>query len=105
MTIPESDWKQFKYLRDKAQTKLCDLILSEISSIGADDTLSSHEKYLKTYTLIRDRDKELTEIFDGYSRSRALMQLAMIQSRELLEPEEFECFSESTQEYLAGFRR
>lgn len=33
------------------------------------------------------------------------MQLAQIQSRNLLEPKEFECFSESTREYLAGFSK
>ena len=105
MSIPESDWKKFKPLRDTALARLCDLILSEVDSIRTDDALSSHEKYLKVYSLVRDRNKELGQIFDGYSRSRALMQLAMIQARELLEPRELECFSESTQEYLASFRQ
>ena len=105
MSIPESDWKKFKPLRDKALARLCDLILSEIAEINTDDALSSHERYLKIYSLVRDRDKELGQMFDGYSRSRALMQLAMIQSRNLLEPEEFECFSESTREHLAIFTK
>lgn len=105
MHIPEPDWKKFKPLRDKALENLCDRILSEIAAASAEDALSSHEKYLKIYAQIRDDNKELGRIFDGYSRSRALTQLAMIQSRELLEPEEFECFSESTQEFLAHFRQ
>jgi hypothetical protein len=104
MNIPEPDWKKFGPLRDKALTKFCDVILSEITTTADDDALSSHEKYLKIYNLIRNRDKELAEVFDGYSRSTALLQLAMIQSRKLLEPVEFECFSESTREYLASFR-
>lgn len=103
MSIPESDWKKFKPLRDKALAKFCDLVLSEISAISADDMLSSHERYLEIYSLVQDRDKELGQIFDGYARSRALLQLAMIQSRNLLEPEEFDCFSEPTREYLASF--
>jgi len=104
MNIPESDWKKFKPLRDKALENLCDRILSEIAATSAEDALSSHEKYLKIYSQITDHNKELGRIFDGFSRSRALAQLAMIQSRDLLEPGEFECFSESTQEYLAHFR-
>jgi hypothetical protein len=105
MSIPEPDWKKFRPLRDKALANLCDSILSEIAQTSADDALSSHERYLEVYSLVRDRDKELGQIFDGYSRSRALMQLAMIQSHGLLEPEEFKCFSESTREYLAGFKQ
>ena len=105
MNIPESDWKKFGPLRDKALANFCDLILSEIDSTNADGALSSHEKYLKIYSLIRDRDKELGQVFDGYSRSKALMQLALIQSRGLLAPEEFSCFSESTQDFLAEFKR
>lgn len=101
MSIPESDWKKFKPLRDKALARLCDRILAEVESTTADDALSSHEKYLKIYSLVEDRDEELGRIFNGYSRSRMLSQLAMMQTYELLEPEELECFSESTQEYLA----
>jgi len=105
MSIPESDWKKFKPLRDKALARLCDRILAEVESTTADDALSSHEKYVKIYSLIRDRNKELGRIFDGYSRSRMLSQLSMMQSYQLLEPEELTCFSESTQEFLAGCTR
>jgi hypothetical protein len=105
MIIPESDWKKFKPLRDKALARLCDRILSEIAATSAEEALSSHEKYLKIYSQIRDHDKQLGLIFDGYSRSRALSQLAMIQSYDLLQREEFGCFSASTQEFLARSRQ
>ena len=105
MTIPESDWKKFKPLRDKALARLCDRILSEIAATSAEEALSSHEKYLKIYSQITDYDREIDRIFDGYSRSRALSQLALIQSRGLLEPVEFECFSESTQVFLDHFKQ
>ena len=105
MSVPESDWKMFKPLRDKALARLCDRILAEVGLAMADDALSSHEQYLKIYSLIRKRDKDLGQIFDGYSRSRMLSQLSMMQSFELLEPEELACFSESTREFLAGCAR
>ena len=105
MSVPESDWKKFKPLRDKALARLCDRILAEVGSTTADDALSSHEKYLKIYSLIRERDKELGQVFDGYSRSKMLPQLSMMQSFKLLEPEELACFSESTREFLAGCAR
>jgi len=105
MNIPESDWKKFKPLRDRALARLCDQILAKIAATSAEDELSSHEKYLKIYSQITDCDRKIDRVFDGYSRSRALSQLAMIQSHGLLEPKEFECFSESTQEFLGHFRR
>jgi hypothetical protein len=105
MNIPESDWKKFKPLRDKALEALCDRVLASIAATSGEDQLSSHEKYLKIYDQIRGSNKEIGRIFDGYSRSRALLQIATIQSHQLLEPEEFECFSESTQEFLAHFRQ
>jgi hypothetical protein len=52
MIIPESDWKKFKPLRDKALARLCDRILSEIAATSAEEALSSHEKYLKIYSQI-----------------------------------------------------
>lgn len=105
MSIPESDWKMFKPLRDQALERLCDRIIAEVGSTMTEDVLSNHEKYLKIYSRIRERNKELARIFDGYSRSRMLSQLAMMQSYELLDPEELTCFSESTQEFLAGCSR
>ena len=105
MQIPESDWKKFRPLRDKALGNLCDQVLAELLATTAEDGLSSHQKYLKIYDRVQEYDKEIGRIFDGYSRSRALSQLAMMQSRHLLEPEEFACFSELTRDYLAQCQR
>ena len=105
MSIPESDWKIFKSLREKALTRLCDRILEEIQTTSANENLSSHEKYLEIFSLIRERDKELGQIFDGLSRSKALLQLALIQSHELATSEELNEFGESTREYLEHFKK
>ena len=100
MYIPESDWKKFRPLRDKALGNFCEKVLAAIIATTAEDALSSHQKYLKIYDRIQAYDEDIGRIFDGYSRSRALSQLAMIQSHHLLESEDFECFSDSTREYL-----
>jgi hypothetical protein len=71
----------------------------------SEDALSSHEKYLKIYSQVKDNDKKIGQIFNGYSRSRMLSQLSMMQSYGLIEPEELERFSTYTQEFLAGFTR
>ena len=104
VTIPEPDWKKFKPLREKALTRLCDRTLEEIDTIKAKSNLSSHEQYLEIYSLMRDRNRELGEIFDRFSRSGALLQLGMMQSRGLITLEEIDRFSESTREYLEKLR-
>ncbi|MEM8493458.1 MAG: hypothetical protein AAF756_21785 [Pseudomonadota bacterium] len=103
MSFPESDWKKFKPLREKALAKFCEMVLEEIESIRSENSLSSHEKYLKIYALVSDSDNRIEEIFDGYSRSRALRQLVMFKTEGLLEQSEFACFSEETIEVLGGY--
>ena len=61
---------------------------------------SSHERYGQIYKLIKDRDREMGNIFNDYRRSTALMQIHMIHSYGLLTPEEMEEFSEETQEVI-----
>jgi hypothetical protein len=50
----------------------------------SEDALSSHEKYLKIYSQVRDNDKKIGQIFNGYSHSRMLSQLSMMQSYGLM---------------------
>lgn len=101
MSIPESDWKTFKVLRERALARLCDQILSDVATTIADETVSSHDRYLRVYSQVRNHDREIAQLFDGYSRSRALFQLALMQSHDLLTPEELSRFSPSTQAFLA----
>ena len=101
MRIPESDWKQFKPVRDKALDVFCERALALVASTLADETLSNHDKFLQVYATINDRNRVLGRIFDGYSRSRALLQLTMMQSSDLLDANDIDAFSESTKEHLS----
>lgn len=105
MNIPEADWQTFKALREKALGRLCDRILEDIRDASAKDDISSHEKYLEVYSLVQQRDKELGYIFDGLSRSKALVQLSLIQAKDLATPEELSNFSDATRDYLEHFRQ
>ena len=101
MHIPESDWKQFKPVRDKALDVFCERVLLEVASTLADGALSNHDKFLQVYATTNDRNRELGRIFDGYSRSGALLQLTMMQSSDLLDAKDIDDFSESTKEHLS----
>lgn len=92
--IKESDWKIFRELRSIALERFCQQILSEIKKIDADSAKSFHQKYLDIFRLIKRRDKEVSRIFDSPRRSRAMIQLAEIQSRDLLSADEYLRFSQ-----------
>ena len=100
MHIPESDWKLFKSVRNKALDVFCGRVLSRVASTINDEKLSNHDKFLQIYTTVTDQNRNLAQIFDGYSRSRALLQLTMMQSFELLDEKDIDDFSESTKEHM-----
>ena len=99
--LPESDWRLFKPLSRIALDRFCARVLADIAAVSADASKTNHERYGAIYALIRDRDRELAQTFDGMSRSRALHQLALMARHGLVTAEELAPFSQSTRAYLA----
>ena len=95
-SINESDWKLFRQLRSVALERFCQRVLAEIEQLAADDTQSSHDRYLAIYKLMMRRDKELAAAFNDLRRSTALFQLVQIQSHDLLTEEEMGRFGPET---------
>ena len=91
--INESDWKLFRKFQPIALERFCQHVLSEVGRLASETGKSSHEQYLALFKLIERRDKELADAFNDLRRSTALLQLARIQSHELLTDEEFARFS------------
>lgn len=102
MIIPESDWKKFTKLKETALSRFCERVLAEVDAVRANVTLSSHDQYLEIFALIEKRDRELAQIFDYHSRSKALFQLDLIVSRGLLEDEELSQFTEVTRKIIGS---
>src|SRR5688572_13632324 len=100
--IRESDWKLFRELRAVALDRFCHRTLAELGRLANDSTKSHHERYLTVFELLRRRDRELADVFDNPGRSTALLQLALIQSRDLLSKEEFARFSPETRASVEG---
>lgn len=74
-TIPESDWKLFKEIKAKALDKFCADALAEFKEIIEDNSKDAHERYLLHYRIVENQDKRMSLIFDGHSRSKAVLQL------------------------------
>jgi hypothetical protein len=94
--IPEADWKTFRQLRAVALERFCERVLADIRSASSVAGHSAHERYLKVFEILRDKDKELASLFDNPRRSTAKVQLSMIVSAGLLTDEELLRFSPET---------
>ncbi len=97
MTIKESDWKIFKGVRKKALERFCQRILDECQAIMQDNSRSAHERYLEIFQLIQERDIDIANAFDQFSRSSAAICLYRMRIHNLLTDEEISEFSEDFQ--------
>ena len=94
--IPESDWRQFRELHRKLLERHCSRILEEVAAVSRSGTGTAHERYLKVYKLIRERDKEIANAFNDFRRSTAVMRLGIMRRLKLITEEELMKFSEQT---------
>lgn len=98
--INESDWKLFRRLHQVALERCCERVLAEVRSAAADTGDSYHDRYLKVFDLIRDRDKTIGATFNDLRRSKALILLANIKHEGLLTAAELAQFSPETRQAI-----
>jgi len=98
--IDESDWKTFKQLQPVALERLSQRILDEIQDLCRDDSRSPHERYLDIYGVVRDRDKDIADAFNQFSRSSAFTGLLVMVRLDLLRQDELERFRTDVQDSL-----
>jgi hypothetical protein len=83
--ISESDWKQFKKIKEAALERFCATILSDVSEgLGCKDIPTNHGKYIYLYRLIENYDKQIALLFHDHSRSKATIQLLMLRQEGLV---------------------
>jgi hypothetical protein len=95
--ISEADWKVFRDLLPLALERYCRGVLKEVAKACVEDGTGSHDRYLKVYRLIQERDRELADAFNAPRRSAALLQLMHLRRLKLLTEAEFAEFSSETQ--------
>ena len=99
-TVPESDWKVFRELREVALQRFCERVLGELLPLTQDHSRSPHERYLAVFRLVRERDEQLANAFNDPARSRMILQLATIRTLGILSPSELERFTQETRSIL-----
>ncbi len=100
--LPESDWRRFKEVHTKLLERYCCRILEEVAAASRGTEGTAHDRYLKVYKLVKERDKQLAKAFDDFRRSTAVMQLVIMRRMKLLTDEELGLFSEQTRNHVEG---
>ena len=98
--ISEADWKHFKQVKADALDKCCQQVLDDVRKGIDNPELSNHAKYLYLYKLMENSDKRIANIFDYNTRSKALLQLALMKSDGLLEAKQISGFSNELQSFI-----
>jgi hypothetical protein len=104
-TVPESDWKAFRQLREVALQRFCERVLEELLALAQDRSRSPHERYLAVFRLIQQRDQQLADAFNDPTRSRMVLQLATIRALGVLSPSELERFTQETRSILESLAK
>ena len=100
--LPESDWRRFKEVHTKLLERYCSRILQDLAAAAQGSGGSAHERYLKVYKLITDRDEQMAYAFDDFRRSTAITQLGIMRKMKLLTDEELSLFSVLTRTRIEG---
>jgi hypothetical protein len=98
--IPEADWKIFRQLRDVWLDRYCTQVNEQIKRLLSKPGMSAHERYLKVYRFLHDKDKKLGFAFDDFRRSTAFRQIRIIKDLGVITEEELGRFSEATRRIL-----
>lgn len=102
-SIPESDWKLFRQLHPVALNRYCERVLAEIGKAAGELEITPHERFLKVYELVRDRNRSIADAFNDFRRSTAVTQLAVLHGHGLITAEELSRFSQETRERISMF--
>ncbi len=96
-TIPETDWKALRKLKDTLLQRASALALARVEGIIAKREARPHDAYITLWRLLESEDTKIARMFDDLKRSNALSKLLEMGRNDLLTPEEISSFSQDTQ--------
>lgn len=98
MSLPERDWRLLRSLHDVALERYCTQVLGECAAAIREAELSAHERYLRLFRLIKERDNSIAGAFNDLRRSTAIQRLAGMILLGVVTDEDLAPFSQSTRE-------
>jgi hypothetical protein len=103
--FPERDWRVLRDVKDAALQRFCQRVLDESDAVIRDASLTPHERYLKLFDLIRDRDRDIQRAFDDLRRSTATLRLLAMRTLGVVTDEEIQAFTPETRERSEPWER
>jgi len=100
--IPESDWRHFKRVHNELLERYCARVLDELAATLKAGDGTAHDRYVRAYKLLKNRDEDMARAFDDFRRSTAVLQLAIMRRMHLLTDKDLSVFSAQTQEQVRG---
>jgi hypothetical protein len=94
--IPERDWKTYKSMKRGVLLKACQEVIGKVQDIINEKEKSSYEKYGELLQIIKSEKKDMSMMFDGFSRSGVIQHLLIWNVRGLIDEEELSKYSEET---------
>jgi hypothetical protein len=97
MSFPEREWRVLKSVHAAALERYCARVLDECTTElrGAG---SAHERFLRLFRLLQERDESLAAAFNDLRRSTAIQRLAAMVRLGVVTDAELSEFSAATRE-------
>ena len=92
--IAEKDWKLLRRLQPVLLERFCEEILAQAVDIAESTNDTNHERYLKLYRFLKEKDREMAYAFDDYRRSNARLKIHSLYACGIITDEEVQEFSE-----------
>lgn len=99
--IPEKDWKYLRSIKGEMLEVLCQRINEEALSIVNDASSTQHERFLRLFQHLREKNRIVGNCFDDWRRSHIMTNLLWLQSQKLITTEHLSRLSAETRERLA----
>jgi hypothetical protein len=96
--IPERDWRLLRSLHRGALDRYCARALDDCEAVIHSVEGSSHDRYLRLFRLLRDRDDSIAGAFNDLRRSTAIQRLASMILLGVVTDENLAEFSQPTRE-------
>lgn len=91
--ITETDWKLLRELKPIVLERLCSRILEQVALQCSAKSETSHQRFLKTLSLMETGNDDVARAFDDLRRSNAVERLRTMISMKLITDEELLGFS------------
>jgi hypothetical protein len=97
MAFPERDWRRLRSVHRAALDRYSARVLDECAAVMRSDG-SPHDRYLRLFRLLEERDERMAAAFNDLRRSTAIQRLAAMISLGVVTDAELSEFSASTRE-------